>query len=115
MPSADFRILVSSPLDVLSLSAICGPPWVSYCTFTLMPAWFTSAPSGQVSDFEYLGLLIRDFRLISDFCSSGQRFAAASFRFGLTTDTLALWLIVPPDGPIEDFHLQVQQHAKHTQ
>ena len=51
---------------------------------------------------------VRDSRLLSGFCSSGQRFAATSFGFGLTTDTLAFWLIVPPDGPIEDFHLQVQ-------
>ena len=32
---------------------------------------------------------------------------AASFRFGLTTDTLAVRLMVPAAGPIEDFHLQV--------
>ena len=32
---------------------------------------------------------------------------AASFRFGLTTDTLAVRLMVPAVGPIEDFHLQV--------
>ncbi len=32
---------------------------------------------------------------------------AASFRFGLTTDTLAVQLTVPAIGPVEDFHLQV--------
>ena len=32
---------------------------------------------------------------------------AASFRFGLTTDTLAVQLMVPTAGPIEDLHLQV--------
>jgi len=32
---------------------------------------------------------------------------AASFRFGLTTDTLAVQLTVPAVGPVEDFHLQV--------
>ncbi|MDZ4185086.1 MAG: hypothetical protein U1D97_08935 [Desulfuromonadales bacterium] len=32
---------------------------------------------------------------------------AASFRFHLAVDTLAVRLIVPLAGPIEDFHLQV--------
>jgi len=32
---------------------------------------------------------------------------AASFRFGLTTDTFAVQLTVPAVGPVEDFHLQV--------
>jgi hypothetical protein len=32
---------------------------------------------------------------------------ATSFRFSLTTDTLAVQLMVPAVGPIEDFHLQV--------
>jgi len=32
---------------------------------------------------------------------------AASFRFHLTMDTLAVRLIVPLAGPIEDLHLQV--------
>ncbi len=32
---------------------------------------------------------------------------AASFRFHLTMDTLAVRLTVPPVGPVEDFHLQV--------
>jgi hypothetical protein len=43
---------------------------------------------------------------------------AASFRFGLTTDTLAVQLMVPAVGPIEDFHLQVsvpcRAHHKKT-
>ncbi len=32
---------------------------------------------------------------------------AASFRFHLTMDTLAVRLTVPPVGSVEDFHLQV--------
>jgi len=32
---------------------------------------------------------------------------AASFRFSLATDTLAVRLMVPAVGSIEDFHLQV--------
>jgi hypothetical protein len=32
---------------------------------------------------------------------------AASFRFSLTTNTLAVRLTVPTVGPVEDFHLRV--------
>jgi len=32
---------------------------------------------------------------------------AASFRFHLTVDTLAVKLTVPPVGSVEDFHLPV--------
>jgi hypothetical protein len=32
---------------------------------------------------------------------------AASFRFHLTMDTLAVRLTVPPAGPVKDLHLQV--------
>ena len=32
---------------------------------------------------------------------------AASFRFHLAVDTLAVRLTVPPVGPVEDLHLQV--------
>ena len=64
--------------------------------------------SGQVSDFEVFSLLIQHRRLVSGFCASGQRFAATSFGFDLTVNTLAFWLIVPPDGSIEDLHLKLQ-------
>ena len=44
---------------------------------------------------------------------------AASFRFSLTTDTLAVRLMVPTVGPIEDFHLKVgvpcRAHHKNSQ
>ena len=43
-------------------------------TFTLMSATSTYMPSGQVSDFEHIGLLIRHSCLLCDFCSSNQRF-----------------------------------------
>ena len=35
----------------------------------------------------------------------------ASFRFRLTTDTLAVQLMVPTTKPIADFHRQVTAHA----
>src|SRR5213594_610875 len=40
-----------------------------------MPAAYTRKPSVQVLDFEDIGLLIQLARLVSDFCSSSQRFA----------------------------------------
>src|ERR1700694_4898677 len=40
-----------------------------------MPAASTHKFSGQVSDFEDIGLLIQLARLLCDFCSSSQRFA----------------------------------------
>ncbi len=40
-----------------------------------MPAAYTPALSGQVSDFEVLCLLIQRKRLLCDSCSSGQCFA----------------------------------------
>ncbi|NOQ86693.1 MAG: hypothetical protein GQ554_07430 [Deltaproteobacteria bacterium] len=43
---------------------------------------------------------------------------AASFRFHLTVDTLAVKLTVPPVGSVEDFHLPVgapcRAHKKKT-
>ena len=39
---------------------------------------------------------------------------AASFRFYLTIDTLAVRLTVPLTGPVEDFHLQVGAPAGRT-
>src|SRR5687768_10353938 len=40
-----------------------------------MPATSTPRLSVQVLDFEAIGLLIQSYRLLCDFCSSGQRFA----------------------------------------
>jgi hypothetical protein len=44
---------------------------------------------------------------------------AASFRFSLTTDTLAVRLMVPAVGPIENLHLHVsvpcRAHHKNSQ
>ena len=39
---------------------------------------------------------------------------AASFRFHLAVDTLAVRLTVPPVGPVEDLHLQVIDYTPHV-
>jgi len=38
----------------------------------------------------------------------------ASFRFHLTMDTLAVWLMVPATKPIADFHCRVIAHVGRT-
>ena len=40
---------------------------------------------------------------------------SASFRFHLTMDTFAVWLMVPTTKPIADFHRLVTAHAGRTQ
>jgi hypothetical protein len=48
----------------------------------------------------------------------GSVLPSASFRFGVTPDTLAVRLTIPPVGLVEDFHLQVnapcRAHQKET-
>ena len=63
--------------------------------------------SVQVSDFEDICLLIQHDRLYAISVRQASALPAASFRFHLTMDTLAVRLTVPPAGPVEDFHLQV--------
>ena len=81
-----------------------------YCalTFTLMPAAYTLKLSVQVSDFEDIGLLIQLARLYAISVRQASALPAASFRFHLAMDTLAVRLTIPPVGLVEDFHLQVR-------
>ena len=64
-------------------------------------------PSVQVLDFEDICLLIRHGRLYAVSVRQASALPAASFRFHLAMDTLAVRLTVPPVGRVEDFHLQV--------
>ncbi|MFC1826481.1 hypothetical protein ACFLZQ_00920 [Thermodesulfobacteriota bacterium] len=72
-----------------------------------MPATYTSMLSVQVLDFEDNRLLIQHDRLICDSCSSGQRFACGFLQLTPHDGNLAVRLILPPVGCIEDLHLQV--------
>src|SRR5210317_1279396 len=72
-----------------------------------MPATYTSMLSVQVLDFEDNRLLIQHDRLICDSCSSGQRFACGFLQLTPHDANLAVRLILPPVGCIEDLHLQV--------
>ena len=73
----------------------------------LMPAVYTSILSVQLLDFEDICLLIQHRRLIYDSCSSGQHFACGFLQTVPHETALAVRLMVPAAGPIEDFHLQV--------
>src|SRR2546428_12680244 len=72
-----------------------------------MPARSTAMLSVQVLDFEDICLLIQRGRLVSGFCTSGQRFACGFLRTPPRDDALAVRLTVPPVGSVEDLHLQV--------
>ena len=61
----------------------------------------------QVLDFEDIGLLIQRVRLSVLPVRQSSALPAASFRFRLTADTLAVRLMIPPAGVIRDFHPQV--------
>ena len=63
--------------------------------------------SGQVSDFRDSCLLIRHGHLICSSCSSGQRFAFSFLPTSPRDDAVAVQLTLPPDGCVEDLHLQV--------
>jgi hypothetical protein len=62
--------------------------------------------SVQLSDFEDNCLLVQHDRLYAIPVRRASVLPAASFGFGLTTNTLAVRLTVPTAGSVEDFHLQ---------
>jgi hypothetical protein len=64
-------------------------------------------PSGQVSDFRDICLLIRHAGLLCGSCSSGQRFAFGFLPTIPHNTAVAVQLTLPPDGRVEDLHLQV--------
>ena len=65
-----------------------------------MPAASTPMPSVQLLDFEDTGLLVRHGRLYAIPVRQAGDLPGASFGFGLTTDTLAVRLMVPATGRI---------------
>src|SRR5207253_3782394 len=97
--------LLSKPLAQGRVTDLPG-----YCalTFTLMPAASTFKLSVQVLDFEDICLLIQLARLYAVSVRQASALPAASFRFHLAMDTLAVRLTIPPVGLVEDFHLQVR-------
>src|SRR5262245_43774368 len=66
-------------------------------------------------DFAVRCLLVRHWRLISDFCSSTRTFDPCFFQ---TPPRGGSPCIItrpsPPSGWSEDFHLQTAEHARHT-
>src|SRR5271165_646335 len=80
-----------------------------YCalTFTLMPVGSTSRRSVQVLGFASMRPLTPPCRLYPLPVRQASALPAASSRFRLTTDTLAVQLTLPLAGCVEDLHLQV--------
>ena len=72
-----------------------------------MSAASTFTLSVQVLDFRDIGLLIQRERLYTVPVRQTSALPAASFRFHLAMDTLAVRLTVPLAGSVEDFHLRV--------
>jgi len=82
-------------------------------TFTLMPAAFTSMLPYR---YRTLKILASSSGMTASYAISVRQASAlpaASFRFHLAMDTLAVRLTVPPVGPVEDFHLQVIGYTPH--
>ena len=72
-----------------------------------MPVRSTLTLSVQVLDFEDMRLLIQRDRLYRLPVRQTSALPAASFRFHLAVDTLAVRLTIPPVGLVGDFHSQV--------
>jgi len=82
-------------------------PGYDTLTFTLMPVGFTSQCSVQEPGFTEICLLTPLCRLYPLPVRQASVLPAASFRFHLAMDTLAVRLTLPLAGCVEDFHLQV--------
>ena len=85
-------------------------PSVRCVTFTLIPAASTSTPSVQILGFT----IMAPCPVLPPHAVPVRRASAlpaASFRFHLAMDTLAVRLMVPLTGPIGDLHPQVIRPA----
>ena len=114
MPSADFCRSIASPLDVASAarsfffplaSQFGRSPRVMRIPFTLMTVASTSTLSGSVSGFDDIGPSYPACPPHALPVRRSSALPAASFRFHLAMDTLAVRLAVPLIGPAEVSHL----------
>src|SRR5207237_2460104 len=80
-----------------------------------MSAGYTTQRSVQVSGFANIGLLTPLRRLYPISVRRTSALPAASFRFAVTHDTLAVRLALPLAGYAEDFHLQVNAPCRAQQ
>ena len=109
MPSADFCNFLPSPLNDSSLTAkLQTSPGNALSPSRLCP------PHLQPSfPYRYRTLNVNAFSssLTASYAISVRRASvlpAASFRFHLAMDTLAVRLTIPPVGLVGDFHSQVR-------
>jgi hypothetical protein len=80
-----------------------------------MSAGYTTQRSVQVSGFANIGLLTPLRRLYPISVRRTSALPAASFRFAVAHDTLAVRLAFPLAGYAEDFHLQVNAPCRAQQ
>ncbi len=108
MPSADFCNVFPPPLSDGSSWQSCRPPRVmrSHLHAYARRIYATSFPYR----YRTLSLLALSSSLHASYAISVRRASAlpaASFRFHLAMDTLAVRLTIPPVGFVGDFHSQL--------
>src|SRR6266851_5262331 len=108
MPSADFCNFFPPPLSDGSSWQSCRPPRVmrSHLHAYARRIYATSFPYR----YRTLSLLALSSSLHASYAISVRRASAlpaASFRFHLAMDTLAVRLTIPPVGFVGDFHSQL--------
>ena len=107
MASADFCIALPTPLDAVSTwQAMQTSPGMRTHLHAYARRIYVQL-SVQVSGFEDICLLTQRAASYALPVRRASALPAASFRFHLTMDTLAVRLTVPLVGSVEDLHLQV--------
>jgi len=109
MPSADFCNFIPSPLDDGSSRQSCRPPRVMR---SHLPSF---VPPHLRTNFPYRYWTLSIFALTSSLHASypisvrrAGALPAASFRFDLAMDTLAVRLTIPPVGFVGELHSLVR-------
>ena len=108
MASADFWRCIPTPLDAGSTKANRQiSPGIAHPPSRLCLSDLRHGVPCKYWALQYIGLLTPPCRLYPLPVRQASALPAASFRFHLAMDTLAVQLTLPLAGCVEDFHLQV--------
>jgi len=108
MPSADFCRPFPSPLDNGSTRQIGQiSPGNAHPPSRLCPPHLRPCLPDRYGTLKIVAFSSGMTALYAISVRRTSALPAASFRFHLAMDTLAVRLTVPPVGPVEDFHLHV--------
>ena len=108
MPSADFCRPFPSPLDNGSTRQIGQiSPGNAHPPSRLCPPHLRPCLPDRYGTLKIVAFSSGMTALYAISVRRTSALPAASFRFHLAMDTLAVRLTAPPVGPVEDFHLQV--------